>query len=164
MAKTPSSVQKFGIASYHKRSPYFLTFFGIRTGDKLQINRGFGIIFSSVMSTITTAQFRKGMFVEFKDEPHQIVEFQHVNPGKGSAFVRTRLKALKTGKVQDFTFKSGESVTEVPVATREMQFLYKEGNNYIFMDNQSYEQFTISEAMLGNYVHYLKPSDVYQVL
>lgn len=116
------------------------------------------------MSTITTADFAKGIFVEFKGEPHQIVEFQHVNPGKGSAFVRTRLKSLKTGKVQEFTYKSGETVTEVPVATREMQYLYKEGDSYMFMDNQSYEQFAIPGTMLGNYANYLKPNDVYQVL
>ena len=116
------------------------------------------------MGTISTADFTKSTFVEFKGEPHQIVEFQHVNPGKGSAFVRTRLKSLKTGKVQEFTYKSGESVTEVPVATREMQYLYKEGDNYVFMDNTSYEQFNISSVMLGNYVNYLKPNDVYQIL
>src|SRR3990172_10075190 len=111
------------------------------------------------MGTITTGDFTKGGFIEFKGEPHQIVEFQHVNPGKGSAFVRTRLKSLKTGKVQEFTYKSGESVTEVPVATREMQYLYKEGDNYVFMDNVSYEQCSIAEGMLGNYVNYLKPND-----
>ena len=116
------------------------------------------------MGTISTADFTKATFIEFKGEPHQIVEFQHVNPGKGSAFVRTRLKSLKTGKVQEFTYKSGETVTEVPVATREMQYLYKEGENYIFMDNKSYEQFTIPSPMLGNYVNWLKPNDVYQVL
>lgn len=116
------------------------------------------------MSTITTADFTKGIFIEFKGEPHQIVETTHVNPGKGSAFVRTRLKSLKTGKVQEFTYKSGESAVEVPVATREMQYLYKEGDNFIFMDNMSYEQFTISEMMLGNYVNYLKPNDTYQIL
>ncbi len=116
------------------------------------------------MSTITTAGFAKGIFIEFKGEPHQIVELQFVNPGKGSAFVRTRLKALKTGKVQEFTYKSGESVIEIPVATREMQYLYKEGDGYVFMDNVSYEQFTIPASMLGNYVSYLKPNDTYQVL
>jgi elongation factor P len=116
------------------------------------------------MSTITTGDFTKSTFIEFKGEPHQIVEFQHVNPGKGSAFVRTRLKSLKTGKVQEFTYKSGESVTEVTIATREMQYLYKEGDNYVFMDNTSYEQFNIPAGMLGNYVNYLKPNDVYQVL
>jgi len=117
-----------------------------------------------VMSTITTADFRKGMYVEFKDEPHLIVEFQHVNPGKGSAFVRTKLKALKTGKVQEYTYKSGESVEEVPVETREMQYLYQEGSAYLFMDNRSYEQFGVSSELLGHYTNYLKPNDTYQVL
>lgn len=116
------------------------------------------------MSIITTAQFRKGMVVEFKGEPHSIVEFQHVNPGKGSAFVRTRLKSLKTGKVQDFTYKSGESVTEIPVETREMQYLYKEGDAYVFMDNFSYEQISIPNAILSDYLGYLKPNDTYQIL
>lgn len=116
------------------------------------------------MSTINTSDFTKSTFIEFKGEPHQIVEFQHVNPGKGSAFVRTRLKSLKTGRVQEFTYKAGESVTEVPIATREMQYLYKENNNYVFMDNTSYEQFNIPDVMLGNYTHYLKPNDVYQIL
>lgn len=116
------------------------------------------------MGTITTADFTKSTFIEFKGEPHQIVEFQHVNPGKGSAFVRTRLKSLKTGKVQEFTYKSGESVTEMPVATREMQHLYKEEDAYVFMDNTSFEQYTIPGTMLGSYVNYLKPNDVYQVL
>lgn len=116
------------------------------------------------MSTITTAQFAKGMFVEFKGEPHAIVEFQHVNPGKGSAFVRTRLKSLKTAKVQDFTYKSGESVVEVPINTREMQYLYKEGEGYVFMDNYTYEQYSIPTGLLGDYVKYLKPNDTYQIL
>ncbi len=116
------------------------------------------------MGKITTADFTKSMFIEFKDEPHQITDLTFVNPGKGSAFVRTRLKSLKTGKVQEFTFKSGESAVEVPVTTQEMQFLYKENENYIFMDNASYEQFSISAEMLGNYVNYLKPNDTYQIL
>lgn len=116
------------------------------------------------MANITTADFTKGMFIEFKNEPHQITELTFVNPGKGSAFVRTRLKSLKSGKVQEFTFKSGESAVEIPVATREMQYLYKENDNYLFMDNESYEQFAISESMLGNYVNYLKPNDIYQIL
>ncbi len=116
------------------------------------------------MGTITTADFRKGSVIEFKNEPHTIVEFQHVNPGKGSAFVRTRLKSLKTGKVQDFTFKSGESVTEIPVETHEMQYLYKEGESYVFMDNFSYEQISIPQAVLSDYLPYMKPNDTYQIL
>jgi elongation factor P len=116
------------------------------------------------MSKITTAQFKKGMFIEFKDEPHLITDMQFVNPGKGSAFVRTKLKSLKTGKVQEFTFKSGESAEELPIVTREMQYLYKEGEEYVFMDNFSYEQCNISAAMLGDFIKYLKPNDSYQVL
>ncbi len=116
------------------------------------------------MSTISTADFKKGIFVIFKDEPHQIVEFQHVNPGKGSAFVRTRLKALKTGRVQEFTYKSGDSVEEYPVNTREMQYLYQDGGGFVFMDNFNYEQFTLSRELLGDYTSYLKPNDIYQVL
>lgn len=116
------------------------------------------------MSTITTADFRKGIFIIFKDEPHQIVEFQHVNPGKGSAFVRTKLKSLKSGRVGEFTYKSGESVEEFPVETHEMQYLYPEGDKYIFMDNFSYEQFSLPESLLGDYVKFLRPNDTYQIL
>lgn len=116
------------------------------------------------MATVSTADFRKGMCVEFKSEPHIIVEFQHVNPGKGSAFVRTRLKSLKSGKVQEFTYKSGETVVEVPVETREMQYLYKEGDAYVFMDNQTYEQYQLTETLLGDFIKYLKPNDIYQIM
>ena len=116
------------------------------------------------MATISTADFYKGIFVVFKNEPHQVVEFQHVNPGKGSAFVRTRLKALKTGKVQEFTYKSGESVEELPVETHEMQYLYPEGDGFIFMDNFTYEQASVSKGLIGDFIKYLKANDTYQVL
>lgn len=116
------------------------------------------------MSSITTAEFKKGAVIEFKGEPHIIVEFHHVNPGKGSAFVRTRLKSLKSAKVQDYTYKSGESVTEIPVETHEMQYLYKEGSTYIFMDNYSYEQIPISETVLSDYLAYIKVNETYQIL
>ncbi len=116
------------------------------------------------MSNITTAQFQKGMFIEFKGETHQIVEFQHVNPGKGSAFIRTKLKSLKTGRVQEFTYKSGETVEEIPIETREMQYLYQEGDKYLFMDNFSYEQFSMPESVISDYAKFLKPNDTYQIL
>ena len=122
------------------------------------------IVIFSIMSKTTTADFQKGMFIEFKEEPHQIVEFQHVNPGKGSAFVRTRLKSVKTGKVQEFTFKSGEDVIEVPINVREMQYLYKTDTACVFMENQSYEQFNLSKEILGNFVNFLKEGETYQIL
>jgi elongation factor P len=116
------------------------------------------------MGMISTGDFKKGIFVTFKNEPHQIMEFQHVNPGKGSAFVRTRLKSLKTGKVQEFTYKSGESVEELPVETREMQYLYPEGDGYVFMDNQTFDQVTVPSTFIGDFVKYMKANDTYQVL
>jgi len=116
------------------------------------------------MATVSTANFFKGMFIVYKNEPHQIVEFQHVNPGKGSAFVRTRLKSLKTGKVQEFTYKSGDTVEELPLETHEMQYLYKEGDGFVFMDNFSYEQVVVPSLLLGDFVKYLKPNDTYQIL
>jgi elongation factor P len=116
------------------------------------------------MATITTANFKKGNFIEFRGEPNQIADFQFVNPGKGSAFVRAKLKSLKSGKVIEFTYKSGESVEELPIETREMQYLYKEGEAYVFMDNFNYEQYNISESLLEGFIKYLKPNDTYQVL
>ena len=123
------------------------------------------------MSKISTADFSKGMFIEFRGEPHQIVEFQHVNPGKGSAFVRARVKSLKTGRVQEFTYKSGETVEQLEIFTQEMQYLYKEGlpageagETYHFMNNRNYEQMAIAGEVLGNLTHYLKDNEIYQVL
>jgi len=121
-----------------------------------------GIIAS--MSSITTSDFKNGIFITFKDQPHQIVEFQRVNPGKGSAFVRTRLKSLTTGKVQEFTYKSGESVEELPVETQEMQYLYPEGDDYVFMNNQTFDQVTVKGSLIGDFVKFLKPNDTYQIL
>ena len=116
------------------------------------------------MSSITTSDFKNGIFITFKDQPHQIVEFQRVNPGKGSAFVRTRLKSLTTGKVQEFTYKSGESVEELPVETQEMQYLYPEGDDYVFMNNQTFDQVTVKGTLIGDFVKFLKPNDTYQIL
>lgn len=116
------------------------------------------------MGTITTAQFKKGMFIEFRGEPNLLMDMTFVNPGKGSAFVRTKLKSLTSGKVIEFTFKSGESATELDVVTREMQFLYKENDAYVFMDNTSFEQYNIKETLLSDFVPYLRSNDTYQVL
>jgi elongation factor P len=116
------------------------------------------------MSKITTADFQKGIFIIFKDEPNQIVGFQHVNPGKGSAFIRTKLKSLKSGRVQEFTYKSGETVEEYPVYIKEMQFLYKDGLNLVFMDQESFEQVNLAESLVGNIAKYIKPGDVYQIM
>lgn len=116
------------------------------------------------MSKVSTADFAKGMFIIYRDLPHQIVDMQFVNPGKGGAFVRTRLKNIQTGQVFEFTYKSGETVEGYTVNTREMQYLYKEGDGYVFMDPESYEQVTLSADLLGNFTNYIQESNTYQVL
>lgn len=115
------------------------------------------------MTKISTSDLQKGIFVEWKGEPHQIIDFQFVNPGKGSAFVRTKLKNFKTGKVQEFTYKSGEMLLEVPINVREMQYLYKKVNLHIFMDNTTYEQVELSEEIIGNLAHFLKEGIIHQI-
>lgn len=116
------------------------------------------------MTKITTSDFQKGIFIEFKNEPCQIVDFQFVNPGKGSAFVRTKLKNLSTGKVQEFTYKSGETVEELPIFTKEMQYLYKSGDEYYFMDKQTFEQVSLAKSLIGNFSDFLRESETYQIL
>lgn len=116
------------------------------------------------MSVISTSNFQKGMFIEFKGEPHQIVGLEFVNPGKGSAFVRTKLKNVKNGRVQEFTYKSGETVEEVPIEVHEMQYLYREMEKYVFMNNRNYEQLSISKDLLGNFSQFIKEGETYQIL
>lgn len=115
------------------------------------------------MAKISTSDFQKGMFIEFKEEIHQIVEFQHVNPGKGSAFVRTKLRNLNSGNTLEFTYKSGEQVTEIPVFVKELQYLYQSDDNYYFMDNKSFEQTSLKQKILGNFSQYLKTGETYQI-
>ena len=104
-----------------------------------------------------TNEFRKGLKVLLdNDEPFTIVEFQHVKPGKGGAFVRTRLKSLVTGNVLDRTFKSGDKVEVPDMEEKEMQYMYKEGVNYYFMDVNTYDQLFIEEENLGDATNYLK--------
>ncbi|MEC4674553.1 MAG: elongation factor P, partial [Nitrospirota bacterium] len=89
---------------------------------------------------ITTSDFRNGSRLELDKVPYYIVEFQHVKPGKGGAFVRTKLKNLKTGQVLDRTFRPGEKFTEPNLDECDMQFLYSSGDEFSFMDTSSYEQ------------------------
>ncbi len=116
------------------------------------------------MSKISTADFAKGMFIEYNNEPNQIVDLTFVNPGKGSAFVRTKLKSLKTGKVVEFTYKSGEKVEEIPMEVHESQYLYREGDNFIFMDKFTYEQYELSKDVLGNFGNFVKEGDIFQII
>ncbi len=97
----------------------------------------------------STAEFRKGLKIELDGEPYVIVEFQHVKPGKGGAFVRTKLKHLITGRVLDNTFRSGEKVKRPDLMERDMQYLYREGDRYCMMDNETYEQLMLTGDQVG---------------
>jgi elongation factor P len=88
-----------------------------------------------------------------------VVEFQHVKPGKGGAFVRTKLKNVRTGAVIDRTFRADEKVTLATIDKREMQFLYREGADYVFMDNESYDQLQVPSNSIGDAVNFLKEGD-----
>ena len=116
------------------------------------------------MSVISTAGFRNGTRLELDGEPYFIVEFQHVKPGKGGAFVRTKLKSYRTGNVIDRTFRSGEKFDEPDLEEREMQFLYASGDSYTFMDTESFEQFTYEKAQLGSNVDLLKENMIVKIL
>src|SRR3989338_2000245 len=115
------------------------------------------------MSQVSTSGFQKGMFILFRGEIHQIVTFQHVNPGKGSAFVRTKLRNLKTANSIEFTYKSGEQVEQIPVFVKELQYLYKEGTNFVFMDNTSFEQISLADSLVGNFGRYMKEGEICQI-
>jgi elongation factor P len=106
-----------------------------------------------------TTNFRNGFTMLLDGELMSIVEFQHVKPGKGTAFVRTRLKNVRTGAVLERTFRSGDKVEDVRVEKREMQYLYFEGDLYYFMDLQSYEQLGISEEIIGKAAKLLKENE-----
>ena len=104
---------------------------------------------------ITTADFRNGMTIEMDGVLYNIVYFQHVKPGKGGAFVRTRLKNLKTGAVTEKTFRAGEKVELAILDKRIMQYLYGEGENLIFMDTETYEQMAVSQEEVGEAAQFL---------
>jgi elongation factor P len=112
---------------------------------------------------VSTAEFKKGLRIMFDGQPYAIVDFQHVKPGKGGAFVRTKLKHMRLGKVIDNTFRSGEKVDLVDFDDKTMQFLYKD-DRYNFMDTESYEQVSLSADEVGDARAYLKENIEVQVL
>lgn len=98
----------------------------------------------------TTSDIRNGLCIEHNNDIFSVVEFQHVKPGKGNAFVRTKIKSLTTGKVLEVTFSAGHKIFPVRVERRKFQFLYKDDMGYHFMDNDTYEQVAIQEEMIDN--------------
>jgi elongation factor P len=109
--------------------------------------------------SISTNDLKNGMALDLPEGLVNVVEFQHVKPGKGGAFVRTKLKNVRTGAVIDRTFRADEKVTLAVIDKREMQFLYREGSDYVFMDNESYEQLHVPPVSMGDAVDFLKEGD-----
>jgi elongation factor P len=103
----------------------------------------------------TTNDLKNGMTLDIEGQLWTVVEFQHVKPGKGPAFVRTKLKQVLTGKVVDKTFNAGVKVEIAVLEKREMNFLYKEGDDFVFMDNKNFDQMTISKATVGEASNYM---------
>ena len=116
------------------------------------------------MPTITTNQFRNGNHIEVDGTVFKVLEFQHVKPGKGGAFVRTKLRRSADGAVIDKTFRAGEKFRSVHTESRRMQFLYADGTDAHFMDTESYEQLTIPETAVAGPLRWIKPSAEVDVL
>ena len=113
---------------------------------------------------ISTNQFKNGNHIEVDGTVFKVLEFQHVKPGKGGAFVRTKLKSLEAGAVVDRTFRAGEKFPRVHTETKNVQFLYDDGSDVHFMDAETYEQFALAHADLTDALPYMQPNASVQVL
>lgn len=111
-----------------------------------------------------TKQFRKGLKIELDGTPYAIVDFQHVSPGKGSAFTRTKLKNMLNNSVIERTFKSGDKVDKPDLELSEFQYMYREGDHFYFMNNANYEQIPLDAVVIGDGKDFLKENTVIQVL
>jgi elongation factor P len=105
---------------------------------------------------LSTTDFRRGLKIEMDGVPYEIVDFLHVKPGKGGAFIRTKLKNMINGRVVENTFRSGEKMVKPDLESKEMQYLYREGTEFVFMDMESYEQLHVAVEPLGEKGGYLK--------
>jgi elongation factor P len=114
--------------------------------------------------TVNTNQFRNGMHIEVDGSVWRIVEFQHVKPGKGGAFVRTKLKNLDSGAVVDKTFRAGERFSRIHTEVKNAQYLYDAGDEVVFMDETTYEQFNLARDSVAEALEFLEPSSSVQVL
>lgn len=113
---------------------------------------------------ISTNDFKTGLTIELEGDVFTVVDFQHVKPGKGSAFVRSKLKNVRTGAVIEKTFNAGEKLPRARVDRRDMQYLYNDGESFNFMDNENYDQLTISRDQLGDAVKFLKENTNVHIL
>jgi len=116
-----------------------------------------------IMAVISTSQFKRGIYIIFQNEPHMIVDTSFVSPGKGSAFYRTKLKNLYTGRIIEYTYKSGEKVEEVLVETHEAEYSYFDGSNYVFIEPRTFEQYIVPVEIVGDDKVYLKEGLLYRI-
>lgn len=115
------------------------------------------------MASISTADFKNGMGLRIKNKIYTLVEFQHVKPGKGGAFVRYKIRDIKSGRVIDQTVNSGTKFESVDLRIREMQYLYNDGEDYYFMDNETYEQIAVPADMIGDNAKWMLENDICQL-
>src|SRR6266699_378047 len=113
---------------------------------------------------VNTNQFKNGMHIELEGGVWRIIDFQHVKPGKGGAFVRTKVKSIDTGAVVDKTFRAGEKFARIFTETKNVQFLYDDGSDVHFMDEETFEQFALPHAELEDALPYMQPSTSVQIL
>ena len=113
---------------------------------------------------VSTNNLKNGMCISYNDKLWVVVEFQHVKPGKGGAFVRTKLKEIKSGRVVEVTFRAGEKLEDVRMETKNLQYLYHDGDDYHFMDSDTYDQFDLSKEFVGEAAKWLKENEVATVL
>jgi elongation factor P len=109
--------------------------------------------------SVSTNDLKNGMALDLPEGLFTVVEFQHVKPGKGGAFVRTKLKNVRTGAVLERTYRADEKLEQAIIDKREMQYLYREGDHFVFMDNETYDQLYVESSALGDAVRYLKEGD-----
>ena len=114
--------------------------------------------------TVSTNQFKNGMHIELDGGVWRIVEFQHVKPGKGGAFVRTKVKSLESGSVVDRTFRAGEKFARVHTEVKQVQYLYDAGDDVVFMDEETFEQFGLPRTSVADALDFLQPSSSVQML
>ncbi len=116
------------------------------------------------MTMLLATEIKKGTKLLFRDEPYVVLEFQHVKPGKGGAFVKTKMKNMLTGLVHSHTYRSEERIERPDLEHKDMQFLYQDEQLYQFMDNESYEQIALDSEQMEGVTQFLKEGTIYQVL
>ena len=118
----------------------------------------------ALLAMPSTSDFRPGLVIKYNNELWTVTEFQHVNPGNWRAFVRTRLKNLKSGKVIENRFRAGESIEIIRIERKEFQFLFRDGSGYVFMDKESYEQISVEEEVIGEGAKFLRDGESVDIL